>query len=141
MKLRRLTGLLLSLVLLFCTGCSQSAAPRSAPSPTAEEQALSNPPEASAEAPSNQQAEKTVSAEKNAPAPAQEASFTLCAYLPVSSMTQGAAAVAEEYAGSIAALDYLVLNTGAYWDESGALSLSDELLDAIETLQGKTALS
>ena len=43
MKLRRLTGLLLSLVLLFCTGCSQSAAPRSAPSPTAEEQALSSP--------------------------------------------------------------------------------------------------
>ena len=33
MKLRRLTGLLLSLVLLFCTGCSQSAAPRSAPFP------------------------------------------------------------------------------------------------------------
>ena len=140
MKLRRLTGLLLSLVLLFCTGCSQSAAPRSAPSPTAEEQALSSPSETPAEAPSNQQAEETVSAEKNAPAPAQEASFTLCAYLPVSSMTQGAAAVAEEYAGSIAALDYLVLNTGAYWDENGALSLSEELLDAIETLQGKTAL-
>ena len=77
MKLRRLTGLLLSLVLLFCTGCSQSAAPRSAPSPTAEEQALSSPPEASAKAPSDQQAEETVSAEKNAPAPAQEASFTL----------------------------------------------------------------
>ena len=55
-------------------------------------------------------------------------------------MTQGAAAVAEEYAGSISALDYLVLNTGAYWGENGALSLSDELLDAIETLQGKTAL-
>ena len=106
MKLRRLTGLLLSLVLLFCTGCSQSAAPRSAPSPTAEEQALSSPSETPAEAPSNQQAED-VSAEKNAPAPAQEVSFTLCAYLPVSSMTQGAAAVAEEYAGSIAALDYL----------------------------------
>ena len=123
MKLRRLTGLLLSLVLLFCTGCSQSAAPRSAPSPTAEEQALSSPPEASAEAPSDQQAEETVSNEKTDPAPAQEASFTLCAYLPVSSMTQGAAAVAEEYAGSIAALDYLVLNTGAYWDENGALSL------------------
>ena len=50
MKLRRLTGLLLSLVLLFCTGCSQSAAPRSTPSPTAEEQALSSPPEASAKA-------------------------------------------------------------------------------------------
>ena len=33
-----------------------------------------------------------------------------------------------------------MLNTGAYWDENGALSLSDELLDAIETLQGKTAL-
>ena len=140
MKLRRLTGLLLSLVLLFCTGCSQSAAPRSAPFPTAEEQALSSLPEDSAKAPSDQQAEETVSAEKNAPAPVQEASFTLCAYLPVSSMTQGAAAVAEEYAGSIAALDYLVLNTGAYWDENGALSLSDELLDAIETLQGKTAL-
>ena len=141
MKLRRLTGLLLSLVLLFCTGCSQSAAPRSAPSPTAEEQALSSPPEASAKAPSDQQAEeKTVSAEKNAPAPAQEASFTLCAYLPVSSMTQGAAAVAEEYAGSIAALDYLVLNTGAYWDKDGTLSLSDELLDAIKILQEKTDL-
>ncbi len=55
-------------------------------------------------------------------------------------MTQGAAAAAAEYAGSIAALDYLVLNTGAYWGENGALSLSDELLDAIETLQGKTAL-
>ena len=94
MKLRRLTGLLLSLVLLFCTGCSQSAAPRSAPFPTAEEQALSSPPEDSAKAPSDQQAEETVSAEKNAPAPTQEVSFTLCAYLPVSSMTQGAAAVA-----------------------------------------------
>lgn len=99
MKLRRLTGLLLSLVLLFCTGCSQSAAPRSAPFPTAEEQALSSPPEDSAKAPSDQQAEETVSAEKNAPAPVQEASFTLCAYLPVSSMTQGAAAAAAEYAG------------------------------------------
>ncbi len=56
MKLRRLTGLLLSLVLLFCTGCSQSAAPRSTPSSTAEEQALSSPPEDSAKAPSDQQA-------------------------------------------------------------------------------------
>ena len=55
MKLRRLTGLLLSLVLLFCTGCSQSAAPRSTLSPTAEEQALSSPPEASAKALSDQQ--------------------------------------------------------------------------------------
>ena len=64
MKLRRLTGLLLSLVLLFCTGCSQSAAPRSAPFPTAEEQALSSPPEDSAKAPSDQQAEETVSNEK-----------------------------------------------------------------------------
>lgn len=33
MKLRRLTGLLLSLVLLFCTGCSQSAAPPFRPFP------------------------------------------------------------------------------------------------------------
>lgn len=140
MKLRRLTGLLLSLVLLFCTGCSQSAAPRSAPSPTAEEQALSSPPEASAKALSDQQAEETVSNEKTDPAPAQEASFTLCAYLPVSSMTQGTAAVAEEYAGSIAELDYLVLNTGAYWDKDGTLSLSDELLDAIKILQEKTDL-
>ena len=140
MKLRRLTGLLLSLVLLFCTGCSQSAAPRSAPSPTAEEQALSSPLETPAEALSEDEEKETVSNKKTDPAPAQEASFTLCAYLPVSSMTQGAAAVAEEYAGSISALDYLVLNTGAYWGENGALSLSDELLDAIETLQGKTAL-
>ena len=140
MKLRRLTGLLLCLVLLFCTGCSQSAAPRSAPSPTAEEQALSSPSETPAKALSEDEEKETVSNKKTDPAPAQEASFTLCAYLPVSSMTQGAAAVAEEYAGSIAALDYLVLNTGAYWDENGALSLSDELLDAIETLQGKTAL-
>ena len=51
MKLRRLTGLLLSLVLLFCTGCSQSAAPRSAPFPTAGEPARSSPPGAPAEAP------------------------------------------------------------------------------------------
>lgn len=64
MKLRRLTGLLLSLVLLFCTGCSQSAAPRSAPFPTAEEQALSSPLETPAEALSEDEEKETVSKKK-----------------------------------------------------------------------------
>lgn len=134
MKLLRLTGLLLGLTLLFCS-CTHSA-----PSPAAQEQDFSSPSETASGVLSKAEEKEAVSLPKTDPAPAQGDSFTLCAYLPVSSMTQGAAAVAEEYAVSIAALDYLVLNTGAYWDEDGALSLSDELLDAIKILQEKTDL-
>lgn len=62
--------------------------------------------------------------------------FSLCAYLPVSSAPPSL----EEYLPSVKHLDYLVLNTGVYWNENGELEISPAFKSAVEQLEGQTAL-
>lgn len=60
----------------------------------------------------------------------EENEFLLCAYLPINAL-ESVEDVSQE---SLATLDYLVLNTGVYWDENGNLSVDDSLPQIIEQL-------
>ncbi len=132
--MKRLIFTLLALAVLLC-GCFSQTSQQDRL-----ESEVSVPSEQSGEANYSEDNTDNSLASKIDPEPTQAPPPTLCTYLPVSSLSEGAQPVLESYADSIAALDYLVLNTGAYWDESGALSLSDELLDAIDCLSGKVSL-
>lgn len=79
--------------------------------------------------------------EKQLPAPTDsqpDAEFcaALCSYLPVGSAPD----LSEEYLPLIKQLDYLILNTGVYWNEEENLEISPELDSCCNRLKGVTDL-
>ena len=64
------------------------------------------------------------------PQPEPKEEFLLSAYLPVNAVDDPGKISSE----SLALLDYVILNTGVYWDENGSLLIDDSLSSLVETL-------
>lgn len=139
--MRQILCLILTFSLLFC-GCSSFQSEKVELSGSTEQTETSEekPSESStpqSDSPENDAQENTsreiFSDEQN---PSKESPFLLCAYLPTSSAPDDL----SPYAQNIALLDYLVLNTGVYWDENGELLVSDHFSSAVQALDGQTKL-
>jgi hypothetical protein len=122
--MRMLGCLLLSLLLL--TGCVGAPAPESLeespPAPISEE--ISAPEE------------NDLSEVKSPDEPAEQpqTSFLRLAYLPVSAVPEQTDSLLSDYREHLAVLDALILNTGVYWDQNGALEISPAWLRTAQTL-------
>lgn len=117
----RLLSLLLTAVLLL-TGCSRSQPPAQEEETPPSSVITEEIPEAEAEP---------------EPVPEEtESELLLCSYLPVASLSEPL----EDLQTNIDALDYLILNTGVYWNSEGKLEISDDFISVWETLHGQTEL-
>ena len=109
---------LLAALVMTLSGCA-----RTIPPPTSAESASPSAPtvetsdEKPDKLPDDSQSESTAQLTEAAASP------QLCAYLPVSSLPEDAAAALEPYRQSISSLDYLILNTGVYWAADGTLEV------------------
>lgn len=119
----RLLSLLLTAVLLL-TGCSRSQPPAQEEETPPSSVITEEIPEAEAEPAPEPVPEET------------ESELLLCSYLPVASLDEPL----EDLQVNIEALDYLILNTGVYWNGEGALEISEEFLSVREALEGSTEL-
>ena len=119
----RLLSLLLTAVLLL-TGCSRSQPPAQEEETPPSSVITEEIPESEAEP-------------EPEPVPEEaESEFLLCSYLPVVSLSEPL----EDLQTNIDALDYLILNTGVYWNSEGKLEISDDFISVWETLHGQTEL-
>lgn len=117
----RLLSLLLTAVLLL-TGCSRS-----------------QPPAQEEETPPSSVITEEIPESEAEPEPVPEeteSELLLCSYLPVVSLSEPL----ENFQTNIDALDYLILNTGVYWNSEGKLEISDDFISVWETLHGQTEL-
>lgn len=132
--------LLSSLALLAALVMTLSGCARTVPPPTAAESTAPAAPKVETtgekpdKLPDNSQSESAVTAQPS------DAPVQLCAYLPVSSLPEDAAAALEPYRQSIGSLDYLILNTGVYWEMDGTLEVSPAFSQAAALLSGQTKL-
>lgn len=121
----RLLSLLLTAVLLL-TGCSRSQPPAQEEETPPSSVITEEIPESEAEAEPEPE-----------PVPEEtESEFLLFSYLPVASLSEPL----ENFQTNIDALDYLILNTGVYWNSEGNLEISDDFISVWETLHGQTEL-
>ena len=120
----RLLSLLLTAVLLL-TGCSRSQPPAQEEETPPSSVITEEIPESEAEAEPEPE-----------PVPEETESEFLCSYLPVASLAEPL----EDLQTNIDALDYLILNTGVYWNSEGELEISDDFISVWETLHGQTEL-
>lgn len=121
----RLLSLLLTAVLLL-TGCSRSQPPAQEEETPPSSVITEEIPESEAEAEPEPE-----------PVPEEtESELLLCSYLPVASLAEPL----EDLQTNIDALDYLILNTGVYWNSEGELEISDDFISVWETLNGQTEL-
>ena len=121
----RLLSLLLTTVLLL-TGCSRSQPPAQEEETPPSSVITEEIPESEAEAEPEPE-----------PVPEEtESELLLCSYLPVASLAEPL----EDLQTNIDALDYLILNTGVYWNSEGKLEISDDFISVWETLHGQTEL-
>lgn len=121
----RLLSLLLTAVLLL-TGCSRSQPPAQEEETPPSSVITEEIPESEAEAEPEPE-----------PVPEEtESELLLCSYLPVASLSEPL----ENFQTNIDALDYLILNTGVYWNSEGKLEISDDFISVWETLHGQTEL-
>lgn len=121
----RLLSLLLTTVLLL-TGCSRSQPPAQEEETPPSSVITEEIPESEAEAEPEPE-----------PVPEEtESELLLCSYLPVASLAEPL----EDLQTNIDALDYLILNTGVYWNSEGELEISDDFISVWETLHGQTEL-
>ena len=121
----RLLSLLLTTVLLL-TGCSRSQPPAQEEETPPSSVITEEIPESEAEAEPEPE-----------PVPEEtESELLLCSYLPVVSLSEPL----EDLQTNIDALDYLILNTGVYWNSEGKLEISDDFISVWETLHGQTEL-
>lgn len=133
--------LLSSLALLAALVMTLGGCVRTVPPPTAAESTAPAAPTAEtsgenpAKLPDDSRSEADAAAQ-----PTQAPSPQLCAYLPVSSLPEDAAAALEPYWQSIGSLDYLILNTGVYWEMDGTLEVSPAFSQAAALLSGQTKL-
>ena len=117
----RLLSLLLTAVLLL-TGCSRSQPPAQEEETPPSSVIIEEIPEPEAEP---------------EPVPEEtESELLLCSYLPVASLSEPL----ENFQTNIDVLDYLILNTGVYWNSEGKLEISDDFISVWETLHGQTEL-
>ena len=119
----RLLSLLLTAVLLL-TGCSRSQPPAQEEETPPSSVITEEIPESEAEPEPEPVPEET------------ESELLLCSYLPVASLAEPL----EDLQTNIDALDYLILNTGVYWNSEGKLEISDDFISVWETLHGQTEL-
>lgn len=126
---------LLAALVMTLSGCA-----RTIPPPTSAESASPSAPtvetsdEKPDKLPDDSQSESTAQLTEAAASP------QLCAYLPVSSLPEDAAAALEPYRQSISSLDYLILNTGVYWAADGTLEVSPAFSQTAKLLSGQTKL-
>lgn len=130
---------LLAALVMTLSGCAravppttsaESDAPAAPPVETADEKSGKPPDEAD-----KQEVDKTPEE-----IPEADPSPQLCAYLPVSALPEDAASALEPYRQSISSLDYLILNTGVYWEMDGTLTVSPAFSQTAELLTGQTRL-
>lgn len=122
--MRTLGCLLLSLLLL--TGCIRATAP------SAEEIAL--PSDISSEISDEAEDSPTEADLPEQPDEQPQTSFLRLAYLPVSAVPEQTDSLLSDYREHLAVLDALILNTGIYWDQNGALEISPAWLRTAQTL-------
>lgn len=133
-------SLLSPLALLAALVMTLSGCVRTIPPPTSAESASPSAPtvetsdEKPDKLPDDSQSESTAQLTEAAASP------QLCAYLPVSSLPEDAAAALEPYRQSISSLDYLILNTGVYWAADGTLEVSPAFSQTAKLLSGQTKL-
>ena len=126
---------LLAALVMTLSGCA-----RTIPPPTSAESASPSAPtvetsdEKPDKLPDDSQSESTAQLTEAAASP------QLCAYLPVSSLPEDAAAALEPYQQSISSLDYLILNTGVYWAADGTLEVSPAFSQTAKLLSGQPKL-
>lgn len=122
---------LMAACLLLFTSCVRSA--------TSSESAA---PQDQSEIAPAEDISKEIAAEESADEPQSEnsISFSVCAYLPVNAMPTDTEAFLTEYRRNLNTLDYLILNTGVYWNESGALEISEDFVRTAKALDGKIDL-
>lgn len=127
----RLASLLLTAALLLtaCTGPRSSAQPQDTDPSAAISGERSQPEDTAASEPESESEAKPVPEET-------EGEFLLCSYLPVASLSEPL----EDLQTNIEALDYLILNTGVYWNSEGMLEISEEFLSVRDSLEGSTEL-